>query len=405
MDKAELAALLTPGGLRLLDDLPPVKTAADVATAVSRLRKADHSPDLVSAVVGQARLRERATAKFDAFASGMLFTRAGLEQATRLSVAAHHAHRFRAAGMSSVADLGCGIGGDAMGFAALGLRVTAVDADEVTAAIAAYNLAPFGDLVTVRHATAEAAASDLPTLGNPDAFWLDPARRTAGHSETTRTASSEWSPPLDWVFDLASRHAAGVKLGPGMDRDLIPDDVEAQWVSADGSTIELVLWSGALAREGVRRAALVLRGTSAVELTAPADAPDAPVRPLGAYIHEPDGAVIRARLIGEVARALGAGMLADRVAYLTSDTELTSPFVATFRVRETLPTDIRKLGAALRDRGIGRLEIKKRGVDVDPAALRTKLKLRGDGEATLILTRVAGARVAILADRLPAAFA
>lgn len=403
MDKAELSALLTPEGLRLLDDLPPVKTAADVAAAVSRLRKAGHSPDLVSAVVGQARLRERATAKFDAFATGMLFTRAGLEQATRLSVAAHHAHRFRAAGMTSVADLGCGIGGDAMGFAALGLRVAAVDADEVTAAIAAYNLAPFGDLVTVRHATAEAAASDLPTLGNPDAFWLDPARRTPGHGDTTRTASSEWSPPLDWVFDLAARHPAGVKLGPGMDRDLIPDDVEAQWVSADGSTIELVLWSGALAREGVRRAALVLRGTSAVELTAPADSPDEPVRALGAFIHEPDGAVIRARLIGEVARALGAGMLADRVAYLTSDTELTSPFVATFRVRETLPTDIRKLGAALRDRGIGRLEIKKRGVDVDPAALRTKLKLRGDGEATLILTRVAGARVAILADRLPAA--
>ena len=403
MDKAELAALLTPEGLRLLDNLPPVKTAADVAATVSRLRKAGHSPDLVSAVVGQARLRERATAKFDVFASGMLFTRAGLEQATRLSVAAHHAHRFRAAGMSSVADLGCGIGGDAMGFAALGLRVTAVDADEVTAAIAAYNLAPFGDLVTVRHATAEAAASDLPALGNPDAFWLDPARRTAGHGDTTRTAASEWSPPLEWVFDLASRHPTGVKLGPGMDRDLIPDDVEAQWVSADGSTIELVLWSGALAREGVRRAALVLRGTSAVELTAPADSPDEPVRPLGAYIHEPDGAVIRARLIGEVARALGAGMLADRVAYLTSDTELTSPFVATFRVRETLPTDIRKLGAALRERGIGRLEIKKRGVDVDPAALRTKLKLLGDSEATLILTRVAGARVAILADRLPAA--
>ncbi|MEI3865790.1 class I SAM-dependent methyltransferase [Microbacterium sp. CCNWLW134] len=403
MDKAELAALLTPEGLRLLDDLPPVKTAADVATAVSRLRKAGHSPDLVSAVVGQARLRERATAKFDAFASGMLFTRAGLEQATRLSVAAHHAHRFRAAGMTSVADLGCGIGGDAMGFAALGLRVTAVDADEVTAAIAAYNLAPFGDLATVRHATAEDAASDLAALGNPDAFWLDPARRTAGHGDTTRTASSEWSPPLEWVFALASRHPTGVKLGPGMDRDLIPDDVESQWVSADGSTIELVLWSGALAREGVRRAALVLRGTSAVELTAPADTPDEPVRALGAFIHEPDGAVIRAHLIGEVARALGAGMLADRVAYLTSDAELTSPFVSTFRVRETLPSDIRKLGAALRERGIGRLEIKKRGVDVDPAALRTKLKLRGDGEATLIVTRVAGARVAILADRMPAA--
>ena len=59
-----------------------------------------------------------------------------------------------------VADLGCGIGGDALGFAALGMRVEAVDADEVTAAIAAYNLAPFGDAVTVRHGSAQEFAPD-----------------------------------------------------------------------------------------------------------------------------------------------------------------------------------------------------------------------------------------------------
>lgn len=395
---AELTALLTPEGLRLLDGLPPVETAADVAATVSRLRKAGHSPDLVSAVVGQARLRQRATGKFGEFADGMLFTRAGLEQATRLSVAAHHAGRFRSAGVESVADLGCGIGGDAMGFAALGLHVVAVDADEVTAAIAAYNLAPFGDAVSVRHATAEDAALDL----DVGAFWLDPARRTAGHTETTRTRAADWSPSLDWVFDLAARQPVGVKLGPGLDRGLIPDGVEAQWVSADGSTVELVLWSGRLARDGVRRAALVLRGQTAIELTGPADAEDEPVRELGAFVHEPDGAVIRARLIGDVARALDAGMLADRVAYLTSDAALTSPFVSTFRVRETLPTDIRRLASALRERGIGRLEIKKRGVDIDPAGLRTRLKLKGDAEATLLLTRIGGSRIAILADRVPA---
>ena len=309
--------------------------------------------------------------------------------------------------MTSVADLGCGIGGDALGFAGLGLRVVAVDADEVTAAIAAYNLAPFADAVTVRHATAEEvapraatagdAASDLPSV---DAYWLDPARRTAGHSETSRTRPEDWSPALDWVFDLARRVPAGVKLGPGLDRDLIPDDVEAQWVSADGSTIELVLWSGALAREGVRRAALVVRGDTAAELTAEADAADEPVRPLGAFLHEPDGAVIRARLIGDVARSLDAGMLDERIAYLTSDAALTSPFVQSFRVREELPADTRGLAKALRERGIGRLEIKKRGVDVDPAVLRKELKLRGDGSATLIVTRVGAKRLAVLADRV-----
>ncbi|GAA1928973.1 50S ribosomal protein L11 methyltransferase [Microbacterium aoyamense] len=394
MDAAELEALLTPDGLRLLDALPPVESDDDVARTVTRLRKDGHTPDLVSAVVGQSRLRVKARAKFGEFAERMLFTRAGLEQATRLSIAARHAGRFRDAGMTSVADLGCGIGGDALGLAALGLRVTAVDADEVTAAIAAYNLAPFGDDVTVRHGTAE--TSDLSGV---DAVWLDPARRTSGHSETTRTRPADWSPSLDWVFDLASRLPAGIKLGPGLDRDLLPPDVEAQWVSADGSTIELVLWSGVLSRPGVRRAALVVRGDTAHEVTSTRDAEDEPVRPLGAYLHEPDGAVIRARLIGDVARSLDAGMLDERIAYLTSDAALTSPFVSSFRVREVLPADPKALSRALRERGIGRLEIKKRGVDIDPARLRTQLKLRGDASATLFVTRIGDKRTAILADR------
>ena len=145
MDMSELTALLTPEGLRLLDEVGPIASAGEVAGAVSRLRAAGHSPDLVSAVVGQAHLRTKAVPKFGGFAERMLFTRAGLEQATRLGVAARHAGRMRRAGITRVADLGCGIGGDSLAFAGAGLSVVAVDADEVTAAIAAYNLAPFGE--------------------------------------------------------------------------------------------------------------------------------------------------------------------------------------------------------------------------------------------------------------------
>lgn len=397
---SELRALLTPAGLELLDALGPVTSTTEAAAAVSRLRAAGHSPDLVSAVVGQAHLRARATAKFGPFAARMLFTRAGLEQATRLGVAARHAQRIRRAGLTSVADLGCGIGGDALAFAGAGLAVHAVDADEVTAALAAYNLAPFGDDATVRHATAEDA------LGEPvpgQAIWMDPARRTSGHSETRRVSADDYSPSLDWAFAVAAQRPTGIKLGPAHDRDALPTDAETQWVSADGSVVELVVWSRELAREGVRRSALVIRGERSHELTGAADAEDAPVRALGAFLHEPDGAVIRARLIGDVARSLDAGMLDARIAYLTSDAALTSPFVQSFRVRETLPITPKTINAALKTHGIGRIEIKKRGVDVDPAAFRRKLTLRGDAEATLILARFGDQRRAILADRVPAA--
>ncbi|WP_309067202.1 class I SAM-dependent methyltransferase [Microbacterium sp.] len=409
MDSAELDALLTREGLELLESLGAVASTADVARTVSRLRAAGHSPELVSAAVGQASLRARAVPKFGEFASRMLFTRAGLEQATRMSVSAHHAHRMRTAGIGRVADLGCGIGGDSLAFAAVGLGVLAVDADPVTATLAAYNLAPFrspdGPAVEVRAGQAQEVALD-----DVDAVWLDPARRTAGHRETARVAASDYSPPLDWVFDLAARMPAGIKLGPGHDREALPigdagssRQVETQWISVDGSTLELVVWTGSLARPDVGRSALVLRGDAAHELTAPADTADEPERALGAFVHEPEGAVIRARLIGDVARALDAGPIARGIAYLTGDAATTSPFVSSFRVREVLPADPKPLAKALRARGIGTLEIKKRGVDVDPAALRRRLALKGPESATLLLTRANGKRLAVLADRVPRA--
>ncbi len=396
----ELSALLTREGLALLDELGTIGSTAEVAAAVSRLRAAGHSPDLVSAVVGQAHLRAKGRAKFGEFADRMLFTRAGLEQATRLPVATLHAVRMRQSDITAVSDLGCGIGGDSLAFAGAGLTVTAVDADPVTAALAAYNLAPFGEAASVRQGTAEQDPSATAPADPSHAIWLDPARRTAGHSETRRVTASDYSPSLDWSFDVARRHPTGIKLGPGLDRDLLPDDVEAQWISVDGSVVELVPWSGSLARDGIRRAALVMRGGSTHELTARADAEDAPVRELGAFLHEPDGAVIRARLIGDAARMLDAGMLDPQIAYLTGDAAVTSPFVQSFRVRETMPAHVKTINAALRAHDVGRLEIKKRGMDVDPAAFRKKLALRGSGEATLILTRTPAGRVAILADRV-----
>lgn len=416
---SELTALLTPEGLRLLDEVGTIDGTAEVSRAVSALRAAGYSPDLVSAVVGQAHLRAKAVSKFGGFAERMLFTRAGFEQATRLGVAARHAGRMRHAGIAQVADLGCGIGGDALAFAGAGLGVLAVDADEVTAAIAAYNLAPFGTDAAVHHGTAEDFVStnfgdvhDLRII-SPDssedaallrksgtAIWLDPARRTSGHSETRRVAASDYSPSLDWAFELASRVPTGIKLGPGHDRDSLPADVEAQWVSADGSVVELVLWSGVLAREGVRRAALVIRGDESHELTGAADAEDAEVRELGAFVHEPDGAVIRARLIGDVARSLDAGMLDAKIAYLTGDAAVTSAFVQSFRVREVMAANPKAINTVLRANDIGTLEIKKRGMDIDPATFRKKLNLRGSQAATLILTRVGDRRMAILADRV-----
>jgi hypothetical protein len=394
MEISELVELLSPEGLRLLDSLPRYESSNDALKSVAGLRKAGHSPARVAAVLSQSRLRSRAAAKFGPFAERMLFTEAGLEQATRLKVAALHAGRFQGAGLTSIADLGCGIGADALAIAALDIGVLAVEKDEVTAALAAFNLAPWSN-ARVEHA--DATEVDLTGI---DGVYLDPARRNGARRLNN---PSDWTPSLDFAFDLAGRYPTGIKLGPGIDRDLIPDDAEAQWVSVDHDVVELGLWFGALARPGIRRAALVITAAGAAELTASEDSDDAEVGELGEYIYEPDGSVIRARLIGDLARQLNARMLSDSIAYLTADTAVATPFATCFHVLDSFPYDEKRLKKELATRGVGTLEIKKRGIDVDPAQLRKKLSLKGKASATVILTRVAGRHTALLCERVTSA--
>jgi hypothetical protein len=395
MESSELVELLSRDGLSLLDSLPRWESTDDVLRSVSTLRNAGHSPGLVAAVLSQSKLRAKAEAKFGPFASRMLFTEAGLEQATRLRVAALHAGRFQAAGLSHIADLGCGIGGDALAMAAIDLDVTAVERDEVTAAIAAYNLAPWP------HARVENADVTEFDLAGFDGVYLDPARRTAGHSNTARlTDPADFSPGLDFAFGLAERFPIGVKLGPGVDRTLVPNDAEAQWVSVERDVVELGVWTGALARSGIRRSALVIGASGTAELSGAADSVDAETGSLGEYLLEPDGAVIRARLIGDLARSIDAHMVSTGLAYLTADSAVDTPFASCFRITAVLPYDPRRLKKEIAAREIGTLEIKKRGVDVDPAALRRTLAPKGAGSATLFVTRVAGKHTALLAERL-----
>ena len=125
MDPRTLSLLLGPEGWALLGALPPYDERLAMVLS-ERLRAEGLDPALVAGALTQSRLRLKARTKFDTFADGMLFTPAGLEQATRLSVGARHAQRYTAAACTRIADLTCGIGGDAMAMSALGLRVLAV---------------------------------------------------------------------------------------------------------------------------------------------------------------------------------------------------------------------------------------------------------------------------------------
>jgi hypothetical protein len=386
MEREDFIRLASPGGQLLLEKLD-YSSDTDVLKLVARLRKAGHDPLTVAAALTQAKLRKRAIAKFGDFANRMLFTEAGLEQASRLKVAALHAGRFRTAGISQVADLGCGIGAEAMAMAALDLEVRAFEIDEVTAAVATYNLAPFENV------TVELADVQKLDLGQFESLFFDPARRDLKGAKKASAKRifdpANYSPNFEFCLDAVRKKPAGIKLGPGHDHRHIPKDAEAQWVSIDGDLVELGLWFGSVKREGVVRSALLIDSNGHHEINSLESASsNAPVGELAKYIYEPDNSLIRSRLISDFAKPLGLQIISPDIAYLTSDEKISSPWVRGFEIIDNLVFDRKQLKAYVKKNGIGILEIKKRGSDISPEDLRRELSPKGEGAATLIVTRV-----------------
>ena len=399
MDAATAEALITAEGAAAIE-LALAQPDPDSLAAAATLRRS-FPPDLAAAALTQAGFWRSARGKFGALLEQLpgtpLLTPEGLQQATRAEVAAHHAARFKTAGANRVFDLGCGIGADAMAFVLAGLAVTAVERDPATAILARHN----GDLA--RRAVGAAApevevimadlADDPVRLGAGDGVYLDPARRSSA-GRTWRP--EDFSPPWSQVQSLLRRDGpTAIKLGPGLPHELIDSEVEAEWVSAGGDAVEVALWSGTGAAPG-RWSALIMPDTRIV-----AEPIDLPVSPPLRYVYEPLGAVIRSRAIGTLGRQLDASLLDEKLAYLTSDTLTATPAATAFEVIEELPYTEKVLRAWVREHRVGSLEIKQRGIDLDPATLRRRLKPRGPEAATILITRTpAGARTLVV-RRIP----
>jgi hypothetical protein len=116
-------------------------------------------------------------------------------------------------------------------------------------------------------------------------------------------------------------------------------------------------------------------------------------------LYDPDPAVLAAHLLGQLAVDEGLASLGAGAAYLTGDRAIEHPLLQTLVVEDCLPLRGAAVAQHLAARGVGRVEIKKRGVTIDPEKFRHELKLRGDREATVVLTRIGKRQVAIIAER------
>lgn len=382
VDLATFERLLTDEGRALVAEVHARAGVESDLALGTRLRR-EHDPALVAAAVTQNHLRGKAVTKFGPDAAHLWFTHDALEQSTRGSVATARAQRLRSQGVAAVLDLGCGIGGDLLALARAGLRVRGVEHDPVRAAIARANLAALGlegEVLTADLADVESGADEV--------TFLDPARRSgSGRVFDVDAMEPPWSVVLDRLH-----HRSVVKTMPGIEHRHLPDDVEAQWVSDGGDLVEACLWSPDLATT-TRRATLL---PGPIELTG--DGSPAETGPLGAWLHEPDDAVIRAGLVGALAERLDAHLLDEHLAYLTSDDPSTDRLARSFRVVEELPYREKQLRAALVARDVGTLTIKKRGVDVSPEKLVRRLRLTGSRSAVVVLARIGSGARAFLVE-------
>jgi hypothetical protein len=333
---------------------------------VAAIRKAfgERTPVLVETVL----LRRRAEAKLTDV-GGWLFTDDALQQATATAVAMHRARRLAG---RTVHDVTCSIGTELAT-----LRVTAEalgsDIDPVRLAMAQYNVA---DVPLVR-----ADALRPVTLGT--VALADPARRGGGRRVVN---PRDFSPSLDALLGTYRDRDLVVKCAPGIDYNHLGFDGEVELISLNGDVREACLWSRGLTEPGVARRATMLDSDGHVEQITDDEPDDCGVGDAGRWIVDPDGAVVRAGLVRHYAARHGLWQIDPRIAYLSGDR--LPPSTRGFEVIEQIPFGERRLRQLLAEMDCAAAEILVRGVDVDPAVLRPRLRLRGTRQLSVVITRI-----------------
>jgi hypothetical protein len=397
MDVATFERLLTDTGQRALERAVELLHAdSDVLRAIVALERGGVDAPLARAAMETAQLRRKAIVKFPR-ADGMYFTREALEQASSPVCSAHRAMRFR--GRTRIVDFGCGIASDSIAFSAQAPTL-GLDRDPLRLRMARANVAACGSGNPASFVQTNWETDSQPPVCLPagSAVFCDPSRR----EEDRRVFSvQKYSPSLDRL-DAWRGHIPKipfcVKASPGIRLEEIADaSCEVEFLSVQGELKEAVLWYGDF-NTTRRRATLLPHEITMTETEPASDALSAPME----YLYDPDPSVLRAGLVQHLAAKLSAARIDPQIAYLTAPERRPSPWARAFRLEEVMPFGLKRLREWLRIREVGHVVIKKRGSPIVPEELEHQLRLRGDGERVIFLTRVLGKPLILIGSALKA---
>ncbi len=393
------AWLASPGGRAAVAAAADARQKApgDALRAGSLLRGTlDLPSDLAAAALEQAELAETAALRHGIAETSLLFTRDGLEAATRPVVADRRAQALARGGVRRVVDLTAGLGFDAAAFLRAGLQVTCVERDPVIATFLRHNC-PDATVIEADATDPEVLASLLTGLEPTDIVFIDPARRDPSAARDGHTARARperdperWSPPWSWVEGIEHPRVMA-KVAPSFTP---PPGWSAEWVSVDRTMVECTVRSWVA--DAPRRTAVVIElagSTAQVE----ADGDDAPLTDsLGPWLHEIDPAVVQADALGALARSEGLAWLGPRTTWLTGDHRSTHPALRGHEVISDLPGNDRQARRQLADLGVTAATVKSRDASVGPREVLRALGLReGPGQA-VVVTTVAGRQHRVL---------
>jgi len=352
---------------------------------LTRLRKT-YSAEESRATLTMAQLRQRATVKFGEDAARLFFTEDALQQASDRCVSQYRSGQIKG---QAVLDMCCSIGSDTWSFANAGKDVLGIDIDPVRIAIAEYNC----DILDVT-AHFEVADATQGIFDDFDGIFFDPARRDERGKRIFHV--EQYQPPLSLIHQWSAAQIL-VKLSPGVQLEQLTDySGQVEFISVDGALKEAVLYTNRV--EKSPRATLLVDGECYQWRRDDDILPEVAIgEPLG-WLVEPDAAIIRAGLVQDVALSMSGSMLDETIAYFTTATQPQSVWVRSWQIVDWMPFHLKKLRAYLRERNVGRVTVKKRGFAMQPEELIPKLKLGGDEERTLIITRYQGKPIVMVSS-------
>lgn len=403
MDLTSLEALFSPYGQTVLQSAQALQPHEVEYLRHYQTLCRKFPAELVRPALETAILRQEATVKYPApLAARMYLTREALEQATPFEVSTYRAERYRSQfSPACIVDLGCSIGSDTMALTSIAPTL-GIDRDPLRLRMAYANLDTFSNMPELAKDVHQVCflqanlMNPLPITSQAStALFFDPARRA---NQRRIFSVDDYQPPLSMIGEwLPQFPALGVKLSPGVDlSELAEYQAEIEFISLYGELKECVLWFGPLRNTARRATLLPSRAQMASEELASISEPAAQLSPPQSFLYEPDPAILRAGLVRSLAEQINAAQLDPDIAYLTSRELTPTPFARAWLIEDWFPFQLKRLRSHLREHGIGKVTVKKRGSPLEPEALIHSLRLEGEAARILVLTHLKGEPIVLI---------